>query len=173
MFVCSLMLWIRKKIVKNSRIYPWPLKSLFQGQILTFALSMTQGQWRGRGEKVIPLECLIFVSPLAFHVVVLYFCKSHCLSRWRALFSWVPLPLTLGYFIFVSPLASHVGVLYFCEFPCLSRFRVYGAAYREVSQLGNVYIVQRTVLRKEHKWHLRLVPCLGKWRPTNRVGGSL
>ena len=36
--------------------------------ILTFALSMTQDQRRGRGEKVIPLGCLIFVSPSASHV---------------------------------------------------------------------------------------------------------
>ena len=119
---------------------------------------------------------------------VLYFCESPCPSRW-------------GLYIFVSPLASHVGVLHFREFSCLSSFGVldfcesfclshrndwlygnvsfvwyslkHGAAHREVSQLGHMLIVRSTFLRKDHKWHLRLLPCLGKWRPTNRVGGSL
>ena len=64
---------------------------------------------------------------------------------------------------------------FFCLTPCLSRRNdwLYGnvsfvwyssknvAAHREVSQLGHMYIVQRIVLHKEHKWHLRLVPCLG------------
>ena len=76
---------------------------------------------------MIPLGCLIFVSPLASHVKVLYLCESPCLSRWGALFVlvpwpltfrsawflWVPLPLTMGCFTFVSPLASHVrGALF-------------------------------------------------------------
>ena len=70
---------------------------------------MTQDQRRGRGEKVISLGCLIFVSPLASHVRVLHFCESPRLSRWGAWFLWVLLPLTLGCFIFVSPLASHAS----------------------------------------------------------------
>lgn len=77
------------------------------------------------------------------------------------------------------------GVLDFYESPCLSRRNTWlygnvscvcysskhGAAHRGVLQLGHMYIVRRTILRKAHKWHLRLVLCLGKWRPTNRVGG--
>ena len=81
------MRWIRKKILKNFHKHSCYVKRLFRGQIsflpqtqqataaspeisrniLTFALSMTQDQRRGRGEKVIPFWYLIFVCPLASH----------------------------------------------------------------------------------------------------------
>jgi len=72
-------------------------------------LSIIQNKRRGRDENFIPLECLIYVSPLAFHVQGVWF-------------TWVSSPLTfwmldsresiclscLECLIHVSPLASHV-----------------------------------------------------------------
>ena len=83
-----------KNILKVPRHSPY-VERLFRGQIsflpqtqqataaspemsrniLTFAFSMTQDQRRGRGEKVIPLGCFIFVSFLTSHTGVP--CLSH------------------------------------------------------------------------------------------------
>ena len=65
------------------------------------------------------VRCFIFVSPLDSHVLGCLIFVGH--SHWGTLFSWVPLPLMLGYFILVRPLASHVGLLYFCKSLRLSR----------------------------------------------------
>ena len=102
--------------------------------ILTFALSMTQNQRRGRGVKVIPLGCLIFASPFASHVSRCLIFVSPLASHVSGCFIFVsPLASHVsGCFIFVSPLASHVsrclifvsplasyvGGLYFRESPC-------------------------------------------------------
>ena len=132
----SYVVWCAEyvKNIKKYRKHSCSVERLFRGQIsflpqtqqataaspemsrniLTFALSMTQYPWRGPSVKVIPLGCLISVSPLASHVGVLYFYESPCISRRN---DWL-----YGNVSFVCYSSKH------------------GAAHREVSQLGHMYM---------------------------------